>query len=488
MLQDGRLYVLNTGQKVHYERLKKHAPAPWDWTTQQPFGPDQNVAIIADAYVEESNEEIASDISRDSFLPEQLPEASFELEPTRPVPPRTIQTRTQTALEQGVPRRRFSQFGNPSESESETEATEPPPMNSPSQVVFPELDDLEPLFSDREEIQPPILIESLIPSPSGTSAPLLSNPSLTDTLSNFPLFDPQTKDPNESVPLAPTADPQELNIEVDNQIANQNPLPGSANRRGRPRRRPPACRNQQPTSSRPTTQPRKGPRTRFSTRTPPRTHDRAVTLPEIPGSPVLTQSDSLDDTSRQAPRYQLRANRAPRYRCRTCSSRDCSCVQLVTMEPPNLRLARGAAIPARELTLAQAPNHPQHEILIVRAELQKPKAPPTIRHIILTIKKTYTSTESELVPPLESTLKAMHKFSPSDCPTYRFKGRTNHDQGGLEFTLAAIIPPLPPSIIFGELDDTCNNTQMIRCITAHQLWNNYHIVSPPGDVYQASTE
>ena len=86
VLQDGRLYVLDTGQKVHYERLKKHIPAPWDWATHQPFGPDQNVAIIANPYVEEYNEEITSDISRDSFLPEQLPEASFELEPTRPVP------------------------------------------------------------------------------------------------------------------------------------------------------------------------------------------------------------------------------------------------------------------------------------------------------------------------------------------------------------------------------------------------------------------
>ena len=27
---------------------------------------------------------------------------------------------------------------------------------------------------------------------------------------------------------------------------------------------------------------------------------------------------------------------------------------------------------------------------------------------------------------------------------------------------------------------------MIRCITANQLWNNYHIASPPGDVYQPS--
>ena len=65
VLQDGRLYVVNTGQKVHSEGLKKHVPAPWDWAAHQPFGLDQHLAIIADPYMEESNEEITSDISRD---------------------------------------------------------------------------------------------------------------------------------------------------------------------------------------------------------------------------------------------------------------------------------------------------------------------------------------------------------------------------------------------------------------------------------------
>ena len=166
-------------------------PSPWDWAAHQPFGPDQNVAIIADPYVEESNEKIASDISRDSFLPKQLPEASFELELTGQVPPRTIQTRTQTALEQGIPRRRFRHFGYPSDSEADREVTEAPVPDSVPQVVIPELDDLEPMYSDQEEIRPETHpTGSLIPSPSGTSAPLLSNPSLTDTLSNFPLFGP----------------------------------------------------------------------------------------------------------------------------------------------------------------------------------------------------------------------------------------------------------------------------------------------------------
>ena len=122
VLQDERLYVLDTCQKVYFERLEKHVPAPLDWATPQPFGLDQNVAIIADPYVEE----IASDISRDSFLPEQLLEASFDLEPTRPVPPRTIQTRTQTALQRRKSRRRFNHFGYPSDSELEQEVIESP--------------------------------------------------------------------------------------------------------------------------------------------------------------------------------------------------------------------------------------------------------------------------------------------------------------------------------------------------------------------------
>ena len=495
VLQDGRLYVLDTGQKVHYERLKRHVPAPWDWTTYQPFGLDQNVAIIADPYVEDTNEEITSDISRDSFLPEQLPEASFEMEPTRPVPPRTIQTRTQTALRQGVPRRRFSQFDYPSESDSEAEAAEPPPMTLPSQVVFPEVDDLEPLFSDQDEILPPTLTESLIPSPSGTSAPLLSNPSLTDTLSNFLLFNQQTTHPNEPTDPIQATEPLKNNDGPDHQIANPNPPPTTTTRRGRPRGRPPARRNQLPTSSsrtttssrKPTTRPRRGPRTRFSSRTAPRTLYRAMTLPQIPESSSPAQSPELDDNSKQAPRYQLRTNRAPKYKCGTCGSRNCSCVQLVTTETPKQRLARGAAIPDCEFLLAQTANHPQHKILNVRTKLHNSNITPTVRHIILTIEKTFTSTESESIPPLESTLKEMHQFSPSDCPTYRFKEWTSHEKGGLEFTLAAIIPPLPPSFSFGELDDTCSNPLMIRCITANQLWQKYHITSPPGDVYQPST-
>ena len=376
VLQDGRLYVLDTGQKVHYERLKRHVPAPWDWAAHQPFGLDQNVAIIADPYVEESNEEITSDVSRDSFLPEQLPEASFEMEPTGSVPPRTIQTRTQTALEQGIPRRRFSHFGYPSDSDSEREENEPTVQNPAPPAVFPDLDDLEPLYSDQEEVQP-AAPPSLIPSPSGTSAPLLSNPSLTDTLSNFPLFGPRSEDPISPVEIKPPS-----GTEGEGEMVHRSPVqcstqPGTANRRGRPRGRPPGRgrpraipSSKTTTSSRTqTTRSRRGPRTRVSTRAPPRILDRAMTLPEIPEtqSPPENQNSELGPSS-QTLRYQLRANRAPRYKCGTCGSRNCSCVKRLACDSPDHRLARGAVIPAREFSMARAPYHPQHEILTVQAQ------------------------------------------------------------------------------------------------------------------------
>ena len=112
------------------------------------------MAIVADPYVQDSKEEIASDISQNSFFPEQLPEASFKAEPTRPVLPRTIKSRTRTALEQKISRRRFSHFGYPSDSESNHEPIESPVEEMQQPVVCPELDDLESLFSDQEEVLP----------------------------------------------------------------------------------------------------------------------------------------------------------------------------------------------------------------------------------------------------------------------------------------------------------------------------------------------
>ena len=76
------------------------------------------------------------------------------MEPTRPVPPRTIQTRTQTELEQETPRRHLRHFGYPSESKSQHETIEQPITDLQQPLVFPKLDDLEALFSDQEKCAP----------------------------------------------------------------------------------------------------------------------------------------------------------------------------------------------------------------------------------------------------------------------------------------------------------------------------------------------
>ena len=414
------------------------------------------------------------------------------MEPTGSVPPRTIQTRTQTALQQGIPRKRFSHFGYPSDSDSEREENEPTVQNPASPAVFPDLDDLEPPYSDQEEVQP-AAPPSLISSPSGTSAPLLSNPPLTDTLSNFPLFGPRSENSISPVETKPPS-----GTEGEEEMVHQSPVqcsthPDTTNRRGRPRGRPPGRgrprampSSKTTTSSRTqTTRPRRGPKTRVSTRAPPRILDRAMTLPEIPETQSLSENRNFEiGPSSQTSRYQLRANRAPRYKCGTCGSRNCTCVKRLACDSPDHRLARGAVIPAREFSMARAPYHPQHEILTVQAQREKVETPPLVHHLVITVEKTFTSVEREVIPPLEETLRAMHTTSPSDCPTYRFKEWTPPLRSGLEFTLHAIIPPLPPSITFGELAEKDSSPEMVRCITAHQLWEKYGIASPPGDIYQ----
>ena len=487
VLQDGRLYVLDTGQKVHFERLKKHVPAPWDWATHQPFGLDQNVAIVADPYVEESNEEITSDISQDSFLPEQLPEASFEMEPTAPVPPRTIQTRTQSALERGIPRRRFSHFGYPSESESDREPMDQPIEEPQQPTVHPDIDDLEPLYSDQEEVLPEPA-PRLVPSPSGTSAPLLSNPALTDTLSNFPLFSSRAGS-SVGLELAEEAEPQEgTDIEIQEPGQSMETLPSSgrtATRRGRPRGRPPGRRRGSTTpSSRTLTRahrPYTRARGRVRARAQSQTLERAMTLPNIAESISPEQREAEQPTPSQAPPYQLRRNRAPRYRCGTCGSRNCSCVNLVEVKTPDKRLARGVDAPALDLADTEIfEDHMQHTIRSIHA---KDQDVPQVHHVVISIEKTYSSIGPGVVPPLETTLRAMQGTSPSDCPTYRFKEWSCHDKSGLEFTLAAIIPPLPPSMVFGKIEPEDTKVAMVRCITAQKLWQQYGVTSPPGDVY-----
>ena len=108
-------------------------------------------------------------------------------------------------------------------------------------------------------------------------------------------------------------------------------------------------------------------------------------------------------------------------------------------------------------TLAEEDSFEDHEQRTIWAIQTENQDGPQVHHILITIEKTYSSIEPGVVPPLETTLKAMHETSPSDCPAYRFKEWTRHDKSGLEFTLTALIPSLPPSMEFGEIEPEDTN-------------------------------
>ena len=122
-----------------------------------------------------------------------------------------------------------------------------------------------------------------------------------------------------------------------------------------------------------------------------------------------------------APPYQLRTNRAPRSGYGTCGSRTYSFVKQIASEAPDKRLARELDVSPHEQFDARTRACPQQEILAIQASKQE------IHHVVITIKKTYSSVESGAVPPFETTLEAMHSTLPSNCPDYRLKEWTQHD-------------------------------------------------------------
>ena len=120
-----------------------------------------------------------------------------------------------------------------------------------------------------------------------------------------------------------------------------------------------------------------------------------MTLPDIQERQLPNQQNAEQATSSQAPRYRLRANRAPRHKCGTCGSRNCSCVHLVTSKPPDHRLARGAVIPAHELSITRRPEPPQHNVVTIQTRGQE--LPPMVQHLIIRVEKTYTSVNPGVV-------------------------------------------------------------------------------------------
>ena len=143
--------------------------------------------------------------------------------------------------------------------------------------------------------------------------------------------------------------------------------------------------------------------------------------------------------------------------------------QLIQEQNAGLPICPGGDATACELLTMQAPEHqhPQQAILAIQAK--RNNILPLVHHFVITEEKRYASIEPG-EPPLETTLKTMHNTFPSDCPYYRFKESTRQDQSGLQFTLPAVLPQRTTSIMFAKIDPEALETEMVRCITAHQPW------------------
>ena len=230
ILQDGRVYILDTGQKVHFERLKPHSSGPLEFAATPLDTGD--IAVVMHPEPECSVEQVNDNVSKPSYVSERLlSEASVASLPSRQR--HWMDTRLRTKLRAGGTRQHYQQFDySTSETDDETSgAMFPIPKPSPQQVqvqpadvvedpVGPDLlsdtsmlDYLPQLFSDHEPRRSPSpqLSPSDNPtelSPLGTSAPLLTHPSLTDYLSNYPLWPNHAKynSAPTSRPSTPSAD------------------------------------------------------------------------------------------------------------------------------------------------------------------------------------------------------------------------------------------------------------------------------------------
>ena len=157
----------------------------------------------------------------------------------------------------------------------------------------------------------------------------------------------------------------------------------------------------------------------------------------------------------EAPRYQLRSKRQPRYKCGTCGLRDCVCLLAVN---ENRRVPTGArgVPPERGENLVHR--------LTVRAE------------------KTYSSLERYGDYPVDTILEKLSSPGVAKAPCPRFKEWTS-DGKGLEFTLATVMPPVPSNIAFEPFNFEREPVQMVRCITADLLGDKHGMHVDPGGVY-----
>ena len=322
VFQEGRVYVLDTGQKVHFERLKPHHSGPLELAAAQADSGEIVVLMVPDP---ERSIDVVDDVkSQPSYKTEQLlSEASDVSLPSRKH--HWMDTRLRTKLRAGGSRMHYQQFDY-STSGTDDELPEvmlpiPPdlvnadrmepdvPQPTSDQSVSP-TQRLPQLFSDHERarsLSPRISSPEKQSSLLGTSAPLLTNPSLTSFLNNYPVWSTAP-----SLPLKSAS-------EDDDAQSNVPTLPSTLHGAGtapsfkRGRGRPPKTRKRLVMAKART-----------------RKKETSTTIPTETAMPTETS---------EAPRYQLRSKRQPRYKCGTCGLRDCVCLLAVN---ENRRVPTGA--------------------------------------------------------------------------------------------------------------------------------------------------
>ena len=311
-------------------------------------------------------------------------------------------------------------------------------MPSSDQLTSP-TQRLPQLFSDHERARSP---SPKVSSPGkqssipGTSAPLFTNPSLTDFLSNYPIWPtvhpiPLKSTSNESddqsnVPSAPTM------------LPGAGTAPSSKKGRGRP----------------PKAQKKRLVRAKARTRKKETLRKVETSAPTEVAAEAPGSAEALTEAS-EAPSYYLRITRQPRYKCGTCGLRDCVCL---LAENENRRVPIGA----RGVPLEREGNLVYR--LMVRAE------------------KTYSAVERSGDHPVDAILKKLSSPGVTKSPCPRFKEWTSNGKG-LEFTLATVMPPVPGNIAFGPFNFEREPVQMTRCITADLLCDKYGVQVEPGKVY-----
>ena len=295
---------------------------------------------------------------------------------------------------------------------------------------------LPQLFSDHERVRSPSpqISSSDKDSLPGTSASLLTNPSLTNFLSNYPIW--PTAPP---IPLKSASDESDVQPELPN-IPTASPGAGIAPSFKRGRGRPPKAQKKQLVRAKAKT----------------RKKESTIETEALAETATQAETEKLKSAeASEASRYQLRSRRQPRYKCGTCGLRDCVCL-LAVKENRKVPIGARRVPPEEREKLVHR--------LTVRAE------------------KTYSAVERSGNHPVDVILGKLSLPGVEKAPCPRFKEWTS-DEKGLEFNLPTVMPPVPNNIAFGPFNFEREPVQMARCITADLLCDKYGVQVEPGGVY-----